>query len=52
MDPYSSETYYYLALIPLCVGCVLRGLGVDDHTSSVVEAVVFLVAALAHFLTW
>ena len=52
MDPYDVNTYKYLAIVPLCVGFVLRQLGADDHTIRVVEVVVFFVAALANFLTW
>ena len=52
MDPFSIETYFYLGLIPLFVGRVLQEFGVDQPTIDLVEAVVFLVAALANFLIW
>ena len=53
MDPYNLNTYFYLAIVPVCVGFVLRQLGVaDDDTISKVELVVFWVAVLANFLTW
>ena len=52
MDPFSIETYFYLGLIPLCVGGVLREFGVDQPTIELVKSVVFFVAALANFLIW
>jgi len=60
MDPFSIETYFgnstgryfFIALIPLWVGGVLREFGVDEPTIELVQAVVFLVAAIANFLIW
>ena len=52
MDPYDFNTYKYLAIVPLCMGFVLRQLGADNYTIRVVELVVFFVAALANYLTW
>ena len=52
MDPYDLNTYKDLAIVPLCVGVVLRRLGADNHTVGVIELVIFFVAALANYLTW
>ncbi len=52
MDPFRIDTYFYLGLIPLFVGRVLQEFGVDQPTIDLVQAVVFLVAALANFLIW
>ena len=52
MDPYDLNTYKELAIVPLCVGVVLRRFGADNHTVRVVELVLFFVAALANYLTW
>ena len=52
MDPFKFDTYFYLAIIPVCVGRVLREFGVNESTVEVVQGVVFLVAVLANFLIW
>ena len=52
LDPFSIESYFYLAIIPCVIGVILKKFGVGQPTRDWVEVVVFCVAALANFLVY
>ena len=52
LNPYSLDTYWYLGVIPCCVGSILRKCGVDEATYNWTFVVVYVFAALGNYQLW